>query len=465
MITKKCLSILLLFSLINQCKIPDEHIVDIKGPNFVIIIVDDLRYDALGIVQENLEQEGRFPWLQTPNIDQLAHEGMRFSNAFVVTSLCSPSRAAILTGNYGHLNGIINNDTEFQGHSFVHTLQKKGYHTGYFGKWHMGSQTGPLKGFDVFKSYVNQGSYYDCQFIIDGKPVTMEGWVDDQSTDLALDYIWENEDRPFCCIIGYKSAHNPWNTPPDRTKGLYNNAMIRDPISAHNPPPYESVNQYTREEYEALYAKYDLKYFEIISALDYNIGKIIYELKTIGIEENTVIIFMSDNGLYLGEHGLRDKRTAYKESIQIPLIIKYPPLVRPNSVNDNIVLNIDIAPTILDLADVASDHLMQGNSLAPLFTDQNITWRDSFLYEYIEEPNYGPRVSVFALQNQNAKLIKYLGNENWTELFDLKNDPYETRNLYNHEDYQELAKTMEENFNIVVRETGFEFILKFLDKN
>ena len=196
--------------------------------------------------------------------------------------------------------------------------------------------------------------------------------------------------------------------------------------------------------------------------MDLNIGKIMDTLKELGIDEKTVVIFMSDNGLYLGEHGLRDKRSAYEESIRIPLIIRYPQLILPGSVNNKMILNLDIAPTILELTGAHSPDDIQGRSMMPLFIEKDPLWRNSFFYEYFEEPNYGPRISIFAVRKEDTKLIKYLGHEDWTELFDLKTDPYETRNLYEESNHKELLLNMEDEFKSIAHETHFDYMLQYL---
>jgi arylsulfatase A-like enzyme len=457
---------LLLIIYLSAC---EEATIEIhnnnKYPNFLIIITDDQRYDAISTVQQELGQNARFPWLKTPNVDMLASEGARFRNAFVVNSLCSPSRAAILTGKYNHLNGIIDNSTEFRGLPFTQSLKRKGYQTGYFGKWHMGSQTGPIAGFNEFITYLNQGKYYDCAFNIKGELKTFSGWVDDNTTDLAIDFIRENFDVPFCCMIGYKSPHSPWDDPPSSVHGVYDNFKIDEPENSGSLPIYSTSIKFSREEYKSKFNKYDLRYFEIITAMDQNIGKLISELHLLNIDENTMIIFMSDNGLYLGEHGLRDKRSAYEESIRIPLIIRYPPLIPSNTIIDNIVLNIDIAPTILHAAGLEMHQDFQGSSVLPLFTDLKCNWRSAFLYEYFEEPMYGPRISVFAVRNENAKLIKYAGHKDWTELFDLTSDPFETKNLYADPDHEKLLKYMEKELRMITGEVDFEFLYKILENN
>ena len=199
-----------------------------RRPNFVIIFTDDQRWDAMGVVQREQGARGRFPWLQTPNMDRLAAEGVRFRNAFVINSLCSPSRASFLTGCYGHVNGIVNNHTAFSAASVTHAglLRQAGYRTGYVGKWHMGVQRGPRPGFDFSASYVGQGRYVDNPFEVDGLETSTSGWIDDVAADYAVGFLREAKDRPFLLVVGFKSAHNPFD-PPDRVKDAYAGALAR----------------------------------------------------------------------------------------------------------------------------------------------------------------------------------------------------------------------------------------------
>ena len=397
-------------------------------PNFVFITTDDQRFDALGVVQREQGEHARFPWFQTPNLDRLAAGGVRFKNAFVVSSLCSPSRAAYLTGRYNHLNGVANNRTPFPTNSvtFATLLREAGYETAYVGKWHMGNQSGQRPGFTYSASFVGQGQFFNCPFEINGQKTNTTGWVDDVSTDFALDFMARARTNPFCLALGYKAPHGPRNPPP-RWTNRWADVQARPPVNAHARAPYlpsltNPAPPYRTDE--------GLKnYFRCLGAIDENVGRILDALDRHGLSSNTVVIFASDNGYYLGEHGLGDKRTAYDESLRIPFLLRYPSKVRGGRVLEQMVLNIDLAPTLLELAGVAIPETMQGRSLGAMVEDRGVpSWRTEFLYEYFLESGLGPP-SVIALRTERHKLIQYPVNNGWTELYDLASDPYETNNL------------------------------------
>src|SRR5262245_46790882 len=217
------------------------QVADPKRPNFVFVYTDDQRWDALGVVQREQGERGRFPWLKTPHMDRLAAEGVRFRNAFVVSSLCAPSRASFLTGCYGHVNGIVNNHTPFPVANVTHAslLKAAGYTTGYVGKWHMGRQSGQRPGFDFSASFIGQGQYFDCPIDVNGKATPSKGWVDDVSADYGIRFIKENKDRPFLLVIGFKAAHGPF-TPPPRHKELYDGELARAVPNLRTPAVYRT---------------------------------------------------------------------------------------------------------------------------------------------------------------------------------------------------------------------------------
>ena len=420
-------------------------------PNFLFIYTDDQRWDALGVVQREQGDRGRFPWFETPNLDRLAAEGVRFRNAFVTLALCAPSRAAFLTGRYNHLNGVANNRTPFplDNLTWATELRRAGYRTGYVGKWHMGGQRGQRPGFDYSASFIGQGRYVDCPFEINGKQTPTEGWVDDISTAYALEFIQAAKDKPWALALGFKTCHGPF-TPPDRTKDLFAGAVAR-PVPNLNVPaiykaasdPAQPATGQPRRTGPDGTPRTNLGYFRAIRAIDDNIGKLLTALDSRGLAENTVVIFSSDNGFYLGEHMLADKRTAYEESIRIPLLVRFPPLGAKAKLVDELVLNIDLAPTLLDFAGVPPPPQMQGRTLRPLIEGRSPSaWRKAFFYEYFREPRFAPP-TVFALRTETAKLIKYPGHEEWTELFDLATDPYQTKNLAGDPAHKQLRAELE----------------------
>jgi arylsulfatase A-like enzyme len=440
-------------------------------PNFLFIYTDDQRYDAMSVVQREQGDRGRFPWLETPNLDRIAGEGVRFRNAFVVNALCSPSRAVYLTGRYNHFNGIANNHTPFPTNNVTHAslLRAAGYATAYIGKWHMDGQTGQRPGFIWSASYIGHGRYQDCPFEINGVKTNTVGWVDDVSTDFTIDFLKRHRGKPFLAVLGFKSPHGPFE-PPARWKDKLTNAIARPVPNLHVRAPYRTnATQAAPVQAQAATRPNEMhrKYFRTISAVDENVGRILKALDELGLAENTVLIYTSDNGFYLGEHGLGDKRSAYEESMRIPLLLRYPKLGLRGKLIDSLVLNLDLAPTLLDFAGVTVPNEMQGRSWKPLLegktanggliTDSGPTarsWRTSFFYEYFLETNLGPP-SVLAIRTETAKLIKYPGHDDWTELFDLRADPYETNNLARSSGHEKLLRQMQVEFDRQARAVDF----------
>jgi arylsulfatase A-like enzyme len=425
-----------------------------ERPNFVFIYTDDQRWDAMSCVQKEQGEKGRFPWLQSPNLDRLASEGVRFRNAFVVLGLCAPSRAAFLTGRYGHKNGIIDNKTPFPENSITHAslMRAAGYTTGYIGKWHMGAQSGKRPGFDFSASFIGQGVYFDCPIEINGLKTPTKGWVDDVSTDFAIEFLKENKNKPFSLVLGYKTCHGPF-TPPPRHAETYGEAEAKVVPNLTTPAIYRpipgGVGGVNRTEIASgkQSVKTNLGMFRGLRAIDENVGRLLETLDQLGLSDNTVVVYSSDNGYYLGEHGLGDKRSAYDEAMRIPLIVRYPKMVAKGTTRDEMVLNIDLAPTLLELAGLPVPQEMQGKSWKRLLesTEKLSDWRSSFFYNYFLERPFGTP-SVTAVRTSNAKLIKYPGHEEWTELFDLQKDPYETKNLIADPAYVELKTRLEDEY-------------------
>jgi arylsulfatase A-like enzyme len=418
-----------------------------RRPNFVFVYTDDQRWDSLGVVQREQGDRARFPWLESPNLDRLAAEGVRFRNAFVVNSLCAPSRASFLTGRYGHRNGVVNNHTPFPVESVTHAtlLRQAGYRTGYVGKWHMGSQRGQRPGFDYSASFVGQGRYLDCPFEVNGVATETKGFVDDVSTDFALGFLRENRDRPFLLAVGFKSAHGPF-APPDRLKDAYAGEQARSVPNLSIPPAYLRGTQAQASTPKPPGApSTNLNYFRCLLAADENLGRILDALDELRLAEDTMVVFASDHGFYLGEHRLGDKRSAYDESLRIPLLVRYPRLGLKGRTLDPLVLNVDLAPTFLDYAGVAVPDAMQGRSWRPLFEGRASDWRKAFFYCYFYESGY--RIpTVTAVRTGTAKLIMYPGHDEWTEVFNLAADPYETKNLFDDPGHAALRRALEDEY-------------------
>jgi arylsulfatase A-like enzyme len=432
----------------------------VPRPNIVIMLADDQRWDAFGVVQREQGTRGRFPFLRdaTPNLDRLAAEGYRFRNAFVVSSLCSPSRAAFLTGRYNHLNGVANNQTPFPVTSTTYAtlLRAAGYRTGYFGKWHMGGQT-ERPGFDRVASYLGQGRYHDALFIVDGIPTQTTGWVDDVSTDHATAFIRDNvaaATGPFLAVLGFKSPHTP-TEPAARHRGLFTGVTLAPAPNATAYPPYDPTPQPPG-------VAFTLGYFRTLVGIDENVGRVLDLLDETGIADDTIVIYASDNGYFLGEHGITglsspdgNKRNAYEESMRIPLLLRYPRLAAAGTLQDAQVLNIDLAPTLLDLAGLPPPASMQGKSWRPLLTGTVARLRSRFLYEYFHEAPYIPPTMV-ALRRGDHKLIRYPGRPAWRELFDLRADPYERRNLFADPASQGVLRIMRDALDAEIVATGYQ---------
>ncbi|MFD1255437.1 sulfatase [Mucilaginibacter terrae] len=434
-----------------------------KAPNIVFMYTDDQRFDGLSIVQQEQGKAARFPYLKTPNMDRIAKEGVRFRNAFVTLSLCSPSRASFLTGKYNHVNGIIDNYHPFTDsvNTYPVLLKKAGYTTAYIGKWHMGSQSGKRPGFDYSASYVAHGQYNNCPFEIDGVKQPTNGWVDDVATDYAVNYIRKNKDKPFVVILGFKAPHGGW-TPPARYKNLYTDAKLTKPVNELSKPSYISFwdARFANPD-KPLYSWTDSSgnkrvkpYWGTVTGADDNVGRILDLLKELKLEENTIVVFTSDNGYFHGEHFLQDKRAAYEESMRIPLLIKYPAKFPKGKVIDDMVLHLDVPSTLLQLAGVKPPADFQGKSLVNLVAGKEKQWRDAFFFQYYYESN-SPTPTMLAVRTKTAKLIKYPHQDDWTELFDLGTDPYEMNNLFNNPKYVALQKQMEAAYQNQLKEVKY----------
>lgn len=442
-----------------------------ERPNFVFIYTDDYRWDALGVVQREQGERARFPWFETLNLDRLAADGIRFRNAFVVHSLCSPSRAAFLTGRYNHANGVANNHTPFPADSvtWATLLRAAGYTTGYVGKFHHGQMSGQRPGFDYSASFVGQGRYTDCPFEINGRSTPTTGWVDDVSTDFAIDFLRQNREKSFALVLGFKSGHGPFQPPPrlaDKyagkearpTPNMGIPAIYAGKFSAVGAKDKPGKPKQAKQKAKAGGAEMRRGYFGCLAGVDENVGRLLAALDELKLTENTVVVFASDNGFYLGEHNLGDKRSAYEESLRIPLLVRWPKLGEKGrgKLVDQMALNIDLAPTFLDLAGVQVPNSMHGRSWRALLEGNPAAanWRTALFYEYFFERNYAIP-TVLAVRTETAKLIKYPGHDEWTELFDLAADPYETKNLASEPAARELLARMQAEFDRQARAVDF----------
>jgi len=438
-------------------------------PNILFVYTDDQRYDAMSVVQKEQGERGRFPWFRTPNMDRLAAEGTRFRNAFVVCSLCAPSRAVNLTGRYNHVNGVASNFRPFPVDNVTHAslLRGAGYTTAYIGKWHMDSQR-ERPGFDHHYSFIAHARYFDPPFIVDGTDTPAKGWVDDISTDYAIEFMkgQKGSGKPWLLVVGLKSPHGPCEPPP-RAKDRFAGEQARGVPNLNTPTAYMGSQARGRKADPAAgTVPVNLDYFRCISAADDCLGRLLDALDGMGLAQNTIVIYTSDNGFYLGEHGLGDKRSAYDESLRVPFLVRYPPLSAGarGRVVDEMVLNLDLAQTLLDFAGVRAPKEMQGRSWRSLLTGERSTWRQSWFYEYFAENQKNSRVpDITAVRTADAKLIKYPGHDEWTELFDLKNDPYETHDLWLDPEHATLRARLEAEHDRLTREVGYR-VPEYVDR-
>ncbi|HEY7119657.1 MAG TPA: sulfatase, partial [Tepidisphaeraceae bacterium] len=378
-----------------------------RPPNILYIMADDHASHALSCYGSKLNQ--------TPNLDRLAREGMRFENAFVTNALCGPSRACVLTGKYNHVNGFKDNGprTVFDGSqpTFPKMLQKAGYQTGIVGKWHLNSNP---TGFDQWSILVGQGRYFNPAFITDGKREVVNGYVTDVITDKALDWLKRRDpNKPFCLMYHHKAPHREWE-PDKKHANLYDDVEMPLPetfydhyehrgTAAHDqdmtiaktltkadvksdPPPGLSGDKLTEWKYQ----RFIKDYCRVIASLDDNVGRVLDYLDQNGLAANTIVIYTSDNGFFLGDHGWFDKRFMYEQSLRVPLLVRYPGHVKAGSVSKAMTLNVDYAPTFLDYAGAPILPDMQGRSLRSVLEsgggDAPVGWRTSIYYHYYEFP-------------------------------------------------------------------------------
>lgn len=408
-------------------------------PNIVFVLVDDLRYDALGCAGH--------PFVKTPNIDRLAREGARFKNAFVTTPLCSPSRGSFLTGRYVRAHGVKgngdNNALSHQLATFPRLLHDAGYETAYFGKWHMGNDDMPRPGIDRWVSFKGQGAHIDPTLNIDGKAGKVQGYMTDLLTDYAVEFVKRKHEKPFCIYLAHKSVHGPF-TPAERHKGLFADQAIARAPSAQDT--LEGKPALTRDGKGGGAGgsgdELIRNQMRMLLSVDEGLGKILQALEETRALDSTVVVFTSDNGYLWSEHKLGDKRAAYEESIRIPLLVRYPALAKAGSTPEAAALNVDIAPTFLDLAGVAVPKNMHGRSLVPVLKGDTAEWRKSFLAEYFMEKNVARIPTWVAVRGERWKYIRYTGLEGMDELYDLRSDPYEMKNLASDAGSQEALKEM-----------------------
>ncbi len=443
-----------------------------KRRNVIFILSDDHRYDAMGFLKAQ-------PWLRTPQMDRMANEGVHFKNAFVTTALCSPSRASVLTGVYAHRHRIVDNNTPIPaGTTFFPTyLQKAGYKTGFFGKWHMGAETdAPKPGFDQWVSFRGQGTYLPNPngLNVNGKKVPQKGYITDELTDYAVEWMRTlPKNQPYFLYLSHKAVHAEFQ-PAKRHEGMYKDAkfaypptMAADGEMAQNRPTWVKNQRNSWHGVDYPYhstldiADYYKRYAETLMAVDESIGRVFDELKTRGELDSTLVIYMGDNGFAFGEHGLIDKRTAYEESMRVPLLARCPELFGGGKTVKEVVAGIDIMPTVLATAGAAGPKGLDGMNWLPLVQGQQVPWRKELLYEYYWERNFPQTPTMHSLRGERYKFIRYQGIWDTDELYDMQEDPLESRNLIADPRVADVVKQMRERlFDVLEKTDGMNIPLQ-----
>ncbi len=499
---------LVLFSCDNKKKI--DNGIRAKRPNILFIMSDDHAYQAISAYQNHL--------IETPNIDRIANEGIKFTNACVSNSICAPSRATILTGKHTHINGKTDNARPFDTTqvTFPELFQKAGYQTAMFGKLHFGNNP---KGVDDFMILPGQGNYINPDFITKtGDTIRKEGYVTDVITDLTLDWMERERDttKPFMLMYLHKAPHRPWWPKPDKFKAyldktfpepatlfddyenrgtaaktaemnlltdmMYNHdSKLRPELiekmkptpevpeyqsGFHNPysnrataaqkaayePILTRINADFEENWPTMtkkekmrwkYQRYMQDYLACISSVDDNVGRVLDYLDENELSENTLVVYTSDQGFYLGEHGWFDKRFIYNESFKTPLLVRWPNKIKPGITSEEMVQNLDFAQTLLEAAQINAPKDMQGESLIPLLTSNDADWtRDAVYYHYYEYPAVHQVKRHYGIVTIDYKLAHFYYDINEWELYDRKKDPNETHNVYNDPNYATIVKML-----------------------
>ena len=459
-------------------------------PNILYIMSDDHAAHAMSCYGSRINR--------TPNLDRIADGGMRFDNCFCTNSICTPSRASILTGAYNHVNGVTTLSTPMDNRlqTFPKLLQASGYQTAIFGKWHLG--TGPdhcPTGFDDWAVLPGQGLYHNPEFIFKGPdggtPRTVPGYVTDLITDMCLDWLQKRDrGRPFCLLYHHKAPHRLWVS-DEAHAHLFLNQEIPEPETllddyANRAAAAAAAEMRVGVHMNGLdlkcempvglpepdlrrwaYQRYIKDYVRVIASIDDNVGRVLDYLDAEGLADNTLVVYTSDQGFFLGDHGWYDKRFMYEESLRMPFILRYPREVQPGRVNDDLVLNVDFAPLFLELAGLPVPEDVQGRSLRPLLHGQTPDdWREAMYYRYWMHKAHHNVYAHYGVRTQRYKLIYYYADalaqagaideqhEPEWELFDLQVDPHELRNVVHDPAYAGVAAELRDTLHRLQAEVG-----------
>jgi len=445
-----------------------------KHPNILFIMSDDHASHAMSCYGSRINE--------TPNLDRIAREGMRFDNCFCTNSICTPSRATILTGTYNHVNGVTTLDSRLDGRlpNVAKLLQRAGYQTAIVGKWHLGhGGVHDPTGFDYWNVLPGQGLYHDPTMIEMGTHQVLKGYATDLITDLSLRWLDERDPhRPFFLMCHHKAPHRPWE--PDAAHAdMYEGVDIPEPPTFHDDyshraqaaaearmridrdltptdlkqPVPEGLS--AEEEKSWKYQRYIKDYLRCVASVDDNVGRLLTYLDEEGLAEDTIVIYTSDQGFFLGDHGWYDKRFMYEESLRMPFIVRYPREISPGSVSEDMILNVDFAPTFLDYAGVDVPQGFQGRSFRQLLAGRRPEgWQDSMYYRYWMHLAHHNVYAHYGLRTLRYKLIYYYADalgqpgavddsrEPEWELFDLESDPHELHSVYHDPAYASVANEL-----------------------
>ncbi|MGI6417536.1 MAG: sulfatase [Thermoguttaceae bacterium] len=429
--------------------------------NVVLVLSDDHRYDFMGFMPEAPD------FLETPAMDRMARQGAHLANAFVTTSLCSPSRASILTGQYMHHHHVVDNQrpvppgTTF----FPQYLQKAGYATAFIGKWHMGHERDdPRPGFDHWVSFPGQGVYFDPTLNVNGARVETKGYITDILTDQALQWLREGRgEKPFFLYLSHKAVHFPFQPAPRHALRYAQKPVPYPETMANTEQNYRTQPRWVRDRRYSIHGVDHMEtgpfdndpvpdfdqlyrdYAATVYGLDENLGRLLEYLDSSGLSRNTLVLYLGDNGFELGEHGFYDKRDAFEQSIRVPMLAYAPGMIPAGTKIAEMVLNIDVAATILEACGVAAAQSarMDGRSFLPLLLGRQIPWRDHILYEYHWEWNFPATPTTFAIRTDRYKYVFYHGVWDDNGFYDLQTDPLERHNLVGVPAYQEQIRAMQ----------------------
>ncbi|MFO7958095.1 MAG: sulfatase [Candidatus Brocadiia bacterium] len=434
-------------------------------PNIIMFMPDDHPYQAIGAYGND--------WVQSSNVDRLAEEGVLLQNAFVTNSLCAPSRASIMTGLYSHAHRVCANrvtprleeielSKEFI--TFPEVLQEHGYETAFIGKSHFRPFLRD-RGFDYYFGFRAHGWYHDPHVAEATSPEgpyedrEYKGHLTDILTEHAVKFLKQPHDRPFILFVWYKAPHVPLE-PPERFEHLYEDQHIEPPetwgADLSDRPEWVSSRTSDRPTGERLekWMEQQRQRCRLLAGVDESVGRVLDTLDELGIAEDTAVIHTSDNGFFMGEFGMSDKRLMYEPSIKVPFLMRYPGLIEPGSTEDHMILNIDIGPTLLDLAGVPVPEGMHGRSFLPLLQGQEVDWREDWLYEYYEYPLLGYIPPFRGIRTERYKLIFWYSR--WPqehELYDLQEDPQELHNLADDPQYEDLIEELHHRMRALRHET------------